>query len=75
MITESQFRRIADCLRRQHGNVGITNLQLHNALSYAVKHGCKWHGLQKHFGNRHTIYTQMNSWSKAGVLDQVFARL
>ena len=74
-LTESQFQRIADCLPRQRGNVGITNLQLLNALLYVVEHGCKWRGLPKHFGNWHTIYTRMNRWSKAGVLDRVFARL
>jgi transposase len=74
-LTESQFQRIADCLPRQRGNVGLTNLQLLNALLYVVEHGCKWRGLPKHFGNWHTIYTRMNRWSKAGVLDRVFARL
>ena len=74
-LTERQFQRIADCLPRQRGNVGITNLQLLNALLYVVEHGCKWRGLPKHFGNWHTIYTRMNRWSKAGVLDRVFARL
>ena len=59
-LTESQFQRIADCLPRQRGNVGITNLQLLNALLYVVEHGCKWRGLPKHFGNWHTIYTRMN---------------
>ncbi len=53
----------------------MTNLQLLNALLYVVEHGCKWRGLPKHFGNWHTIYTRMNRWSKAGVLDRVFARL
>lgn len=74
-LTKSQFQRIADCLPRQRGNVGMTNLQLLNALLYVVEHGCKWRGLPKHFGNWHTIYTRMNRWSKAGVLDRVFARL
>ena len=74
-ITESQFQRIADCLPRQRGNVSMTNLQLLNALLYVVEHGCKWRGLPRHFGNWHTIYTRMNRWSKAGVLDRVFARL
>jgi len=74
-LTESQFERIADCLPRQRGNVGMTNLQLLNALLYVVEHGCKWRGLPKHFGNWHSIYTRMNRWSKAGVLDRVFARL
>ena len=74
-LTESQVQRIADCLPRQRGNVGMTNLQLLNALLYMVEHGCKWRGLPKHFGNWHTIYTRMNRWSKAGVLDRVFARL
>src|SRR5208282_2337686 len=57
------------------GNVSMTNLQLLNALLYVVEHGCKWRGLPKDFGNWHTIYTRMNRWSKAGVLDRVFARL
>lgn len=74
-LTESQFQRIADCLPRQRGNVSMTNLRLLNALLYVVEHGCKWRGLPKHFGNWHTIYTRMNRWSKAGVLDRVFARL
>ena len=26
-------------------------------------------------GNWHTIYTRMNRWSKAGVMDRVFTRL
>jgi transposase len=74
-ITESQYQRIADCLPRQRGNVSMANLQLLNALLYVVEHGCKWRGLPSHFGNWHTIYTRMNRWSKAGVLDRVFARL
>ena len=74
-LTESQFQRIADCLPRQRGNVKTANLQLLNALLYMVEHGCKWRGLPKHFGKWHTIYTRMNRWSKAGVLDRVFARL
>jgi len=32
-------------------------------------------GLPKYLGNWHAIYTRMNRWSKAGVLDRVFARL
>src|SRR5690348_14848418 len=53
----------------------MTNLQLLNALVYVVEHGCKWRGLPRHFGNWHTIYTRMSRWSKAAVLDRVFARL
>jgi transposase len=74
-LTESQYRRIADCLPRQRGNVSMTNLRLLNALLYVVEHGCKWRGLPRQFGNWHTIYTRMNRWSKAGVLDRVLARL
>ena len=74
-LTKEQYQRIADCLPRQRGNVSMTNLRLLNALLFVVEHGCKWRGLPKHFGNWHTIYTRMNRWSKAGVLDRVFARL
>jgi transposase len=74
-LTESQYQRIADCLPRQRGNVSMTNLRLLNALLYVAENGCKWRGLPKPFGNWHTIYTRMNRWSKAGVLDRVFTRL
>ena len=36
---------------------------------------CKWRGLPPQFGNRHTVYTRMNRWSKSGVLDRVFEHL
>ena len=74
-ITQSQYERISDGLPRQRGNVSITNLQLLNALLYVAENGCKWRRLPAEFGNWHTIYTRMNRWSKAGVLDRVFARL
>lgn len=74
-IVESQYLRLADCLPRQRGNVSMNNLQVLNAILYVAEHGCKWRGLPKYLGNWHTIYTRMNRWSKAGVLDRVFARL
>ena len=74
-ITESQYLRIADCLPRQRGNVSLSNLEVLNAILYVAEHGCKWRGLPKALGNWHTIYTRMNRWSKAGVLDRLFVRL
>jgi transposase len=74
-INEHQYLRLADCLPRQRGNVSLSNLQVLNAILYVAEHGCKWRGLPKCLGNWHTIYTRMNRWSKAGVLDRVFARL
>ena len=74
-INEHQYQRLADCLPRQRGNVSLSNLQVLNAILYVAEHGCKWRGLPKYLGNWHTIYTRMNRWSKAGVLNRVFARL
>lgn len=74
-ISEAQYQKIADSLPRQRGNVSLSNLQVLNAMLYVAEHGCKWRGLPKSMGNWHTIYTRMNRWSKAGVLDRVFARL
>lgn len=74
-ITEDQYERIEECLPRQRGNVSLSNLQVLNAILYVAEHGCKWRGLPKHLGNWHTIYTRMNRWSKAGVLDRIFDRL
>ncbi len=74
-ITEAQYQRIEGQLPRQRGNVSIPNIQVLNAILYVAEHGCKWRGLPSRFGNWHTIYTRMNRWAKAGVLDRVFAAL
>ena len=74
-ITEPQYRRIEACFPRQRGNVSLSNLEVLNAILYVAEHGCKWRGLPPRFGNWHTIYTRMNRWAKAGVLDRVFAAL
>ena len=71
-ITKAQYARIQAYLPVQRGNVSISNLQVLNAILYVAEHGCKWRGLPKRFGNWHTIYTRMNRWAKAGVLDRVF---
>jgi len=74
-ITEEQYRRIEACFPRQRGNVGISNLRVMNAILYVAEEGCKWRGLPRRFGNWHTIYTRMNRWAKAGVLDRIFVAL
>ena len=74
-ITPEQFATIEHCLPRQRGNVSLSNLQVVNAILYVAEHGCKWRGLPKRFGNWHTIYTRMNRWTKAGVLDRMFQEL
>ena len=74
-ITEAQFAQIEHCLPLQRGNVSLSNLSVLNAILYVAEHGCKWRGLPKRFGNWHTIYTRMNRWTKAGVLDRMFEEL
>ena len=74
-ITAEQFARIEEYLPRQRGNVSHENLNVINAILYVAENGCKWRALPKRFGNWHTIYTRMNRWAKAGVLDRLFAQL
>jgi transposase len=74
-ITAAQFAQIEHCLPTQRGNVSLSNLAVLNAILYVAEHGCKWRGLPARFGNWHTIYTRMNRWAKAGVLDRVFEQL
>jgi transposase len=74
-ISQAQFEQIEHCLPTQRGNVSLSNLNVLNAVLYVAEHGCKWRGLPKRYGNWHTIYTRMNRWSKAGVLDRVFEEL
>jgi transposase len=74
-LTAAQFALIEDCLPRQRGNVRLSNLQVVNAILFVAEHGCKWRGLPVRFGRWHTVYTRMNRWAKADVLDRVFTRL
>jgi len=74
-ITAAQYQLIEDILPVQRGNVSVTNLQVLNAILYVAEQGCKWRALPKRFGNWHTIYTRMNRWAKAGVLDRLFSEL
>lgn len=55
--------------------MSLSNLEVINAILHVAEQGCKWRGLPERLGNWHTIYTRMNRWSKAGVLDRMFARL
>jgi len=74
-ISTEQFKRIENYLPRQRGNVSHENLNVINAILYVAENGCKWRALPKRFGNWHTIYTRMNRWAKAGVLDRLFTQL
>lgn len=74
-ITEEQFQRIEHCFPKQRGNVKLSNLDVLNAILYVAENGCKWRALPKRFGRWHTVYTRMNRWAKAGVLDRVFTAL
>jgi transposase len=74
-ISTEQFARIEPYLPRQRGNVSHENLNVINAILFVAENGCKWRALPKRFGNWHTIYTRMNRWAKAGVLDRLFAQL
>lgn len=74
-ISEEQFQRIEGCFPTQRGNVSISNRDMLNAILYMAENGCKWRALPPRFGRWHTVYTRMNRWAKAGVLDRVFTAL
>ena len=74
-LSEEQYGRIKDCLPRQRGNVSIDNRTLLNALLFVLENGCKWRAVPAHFGRWHTVYLRLSRWSRAGVIERVFARL
>ena len=74
-LSREQFELIEHVLPKQRGNVSIDNLAVLNAILYVAVNGCTWRGLPPRYGRWHTIYTRMNRWAKAGVLDRVFEEL
>ena len=55
--------------------MSIDNRTLLNALLYVLENGCKWRAVPYTFGRWHTVYLRLARWSKAGVIERVFARL
>jgi len=74
-LTREQFDQIAPLLPRQRGNVRLDNFDVVNAILFVAANGCKWRALPCHYGPWHSVYTRMNRWAKAGVLDMVFTHL
>lgn len=74
-LTAEQFAQIKDVLPVKRGNVKFSDFSVLKAILYVAEQGCKWRGLPTRFGSWHTIYTRMNRWAKAGVLNRVFTEL
>lgn len=74
-LSDEQFEKIKDSLPIERGNVTIEQRTFLNAVLYVVENGCKWRRLPKCYGKWHTLYTRMNRWSKAGMMDRIFCRL
>ena len=74
-INAERFSRIEKYLPRQRGNVSHKNLTVINAILYVAENGCKWRALLKRFGTWHAVYTRVNRWAKADVLDKPFEKM
>jgi len=74
-LSEEQFDLIKHLLPVQRGNVRIDNLTVLNGILFVAVNGCTWRALPKRYGGWHTVYTRMNRWAKAGILDRVFEEL
>jgi transposase len=74
-ISYEQFAQVEPYLPRQRGNVVHENLAIINAILWLAENDCKWSALPRRFGAWHTVYTRVNRWAKAGVLDRVFEQM
>ena len=72
-LTQAQDDRIALHLPVQRGHGRGANLQVLNAILSGAEQGGQWRGRPARVGRWHTISMRRNRWSKAGVLDRVFA--
>ena len=74
-LSREQFGLIEHLLPVQRGNVKLDNLKVLNGILHVAVNGCTWRALPERYGRWHTVYTRMNRWAKAGVLDRVFEEL
>ena len=71
-LTEKHYSRIEHLFPKPRKSPAISNLEVLNAMLYAMENGCKWRAMPSGFGNWHTIYTRINRWAKSGLLHKAF---
>ena len=74
-ISKEQYKEIEEAFPKHRRKASISNLDVLNAVIYAVENGCKWRCLPKEFGNWNTIYVRVRRWARKGILQQAFLRL
>lgn len=74
-LSLEQFDEIKHCFPKPRGKLTISHLQVINALLYVLENGTKWRRLPSYYGDWHTVYTRINRWVRAGVVDRVFTEL
>jgi transposase len=74
-LKKEQYEQIADCFPLHRRGAEISNLEVLNAVLYALENGCKWRGLPEKYGKWNTIYVRLRRWSKQGILQKAFLSL
>ncbi len=74
-LSDAQMALVADCLPKQRGNVRLSNRAVLEAIIHVRRTRCAWRDLPTRFGPWHTVYTRSRRWTRAGVLDLVYAKL
>ena len=71
-LNEAQYEKIRECFPIHRKPAKIGNLEVLNAVLYAVENGCKWRRLPKEYGDWYVVYVRVNRWAKNGVLQRAF---
>ena len=74
-LTEEQYKQIEEVFPRARRRATISNLEILNAVIYALENGCKWRCLPKEYGNWNTVYVRLRRWSRKGILQKAFMLL
>ena len=77
-LSPQQWARLKDSLPGKAGDRGRTavdNRTFVNGVLWVLRSGARWCDLPGRYGNWKSVHKRFTRWARAGVWEQVFARL
>ena len=77
-LTNEQWEQLEPALPPQKPNTGRPNLdhrQVMNGILWVLRTGAPWRDIPERYGKWTTVYSRFQRWRKAGIWEQILAKL
>src|SRR3979490_1175138 len=74
-LTKAQLKRIEPFFPRTRGIPRVDDRRVISGIIHVIRNGLRWRDAPAVYGPSKTLYNRFIRWSKAGVLNRIFATL